>query len=74
MTTPNWIEPKISIGHILQALVLVAGGLIAFFDVKSDVRINSERLSGIERVQEIEIGHIKDSLRRIEKSVRNSRP
>ena len=72
MTKPQWIDPKISLGHIMQALVLVGGGIVAFYSLKSDVRSNSDRITAIEKIQAIEIGHIKGSLQRIERTVERS--
>ncbi len=67
MTQPKWIDPKISFGHIMQALVLIGGGIVAFYSLKNDVRENSDRITSIEKIQAIEISHIKDSLKRIER-------
>lgn len=44
----------------------------AFYSLKSDVRTNSERINNLEKIQAIEIGHIKNSLQRIERTVERS--
>ncbi len=67
MAQPKWIDPKISFGHIMQAFLLIGGGLFAFFELKENVRHNSDRITAIEKIQAIEIGHIKESLKRIER-------
>jgi len=69
MTTPRWFDPRISYGHILQAVVLVIGGVIAFYSLKSDVRSNSERVTSLEKIQAIEMNNIKASLNRIEREI-----
>lgn len=47
--TPK-IENSISIGNILSFLALIGGGLLAFSDVKSDVRDNTAVLERLERI------------------------
>lgn len=73
MTKPQWFEPKISFGNVVQIITILIAVVIGWQTLKSDVRSNSERITSMERISTIQLDHIKNTLKRIERTVEGYR-
>jgi hypothetical protein len=49
----SMIDPTISVGNLLQMLMMVGGGLWVFFQLRADVRIVKHDMSNIKERQTI---------------------
>lgn len=48
MTTPNWIDPKITVGNIITLLVMVVGSFIWGIRLEAEVSTQTERIVKLE--------------------------
>ena len=48
MTTPNWIDPKITVGNIITLLVMIVGFFVWGVRLEAEVSTQTERIVKLE--------------------------
>lgn len=69
MTSPKWFEPKINFGHLLQAVAILGGIAFAYFNLKTDVALNTDHIATLTENQK----EIRKDIRWLQRNVMRSR-
>lgn len=70
---PPAYEHKITLGNLLQILVIIVGGLAVFFRLEGQVALNAERIASGEKLTKTQLETIRDALADIRTDLRSSR-